>query len=299
MDVYNSEFSGATIDARLAAVATMQTAISNLEAAIAAKYSKPADGIPETDMDSAVQSALAKARSAVQDLSNYYTKTEIDSLLAAVNSQEYVDVATLPTASASTLGKIYLVGPTNNQYDRYYTSYDGSAYSWVAAGSTEINLSNYATKAELNQLEAKLNTLASTRYYGIFASSSLLPADANEKGYAYVGATAPFSIYEVDYNEDTEQWEWTDTGATVDAIQGRDGVGFDDANSPTPADGTAIITLTDGSTITIDLNHTHQGYEETNNKVTSISSLSTDTQYPSAKCMYDLLGDVESLINAL
>lgn len=33
--------------------------------------------------------------------------------------------------------------------------------------------------------------------------------------------------------------------------------------------------------------------------VTSISSSSTDTQYPSAKCMYDLVGDIETLLNAL
>lgn len=35
------------------------------------------------------------------------------------------------------------------------------------------------------------------------------------------------------------------------------------------------------------------------NKVTSISSTSTNEEYPSAKCVYDLLGDVEALINAL
>lgn len=157
---YQSVFTGQEMDERFTAVAQLQAALLEVETALSAKYVKPASGIPETDLDSAVQSALAKARSAVQDLSNYYTKTEIDSLLAAVNSQEYVDVATLPTASASTLGKIYLVGPTNNQYDRYYTSYDGSAYSWVAAGSTEINLSNYATKAELNQLDQKVDEKA-------------------------------------------------------------------------------------------------------------------------------------------
>lgn len=37
--------------------------------------------------------------------------------------------------------------------------------------------------------------------------------------------------------------------------------------------------------------------ESTTNKVTSLSSSSTDTQYPSAKCVYDLVGDVESLLN--
>ena len=39
------------------------------------------------------------------------------------------------------------------------------------------------------------------------------------------------------------------------------------------------------------------GKENTSNKVTSISSSSTDTQYPSAKCVYDIIGDVESLLS--
>lgn len=39
--------------------------------------------------------------------------------------------------------------------------------------------------------------------------------------------------------------------------------------------------------------------ENVNNKVTTLSELSTDSEYPSAKCVYDLLGDVEALINAL
>lgn len=37
--------------------------------------------------------------------------------------------------------------------------------------------------------------------------------------------------------------------------------------------------------------------ESTSNKVTSLSSSSTDTQYPSAKCVYDLIGDVETLLS--
>lgn len=39
--------------------------------------------------------------------------------------------------------------------------------------------------------------------------------------------------------------------------------------------------------------------EDKGNKVTSLSVSSTDTQYPSAKCVYDLVGDIETLINAL
>ena len=35
------------------------------------------------------------------------------------------------------------------------------------------------------------------------------------------------------------------------------------------------------------------------NLVTSVSSSSTDSQYPSAKAVYNVLGDIETLINAL
>lgn len=39
--------------------------------------------------------------------------------------------------------------------------------------------------------------------------------------------------------------------------------------------------------------------EMTTNKVTSLSNSSTDTEYPSAKCVYDLIGDVETILATL
>ena len=41
------------------------------------------------------------------------------------------------------------------------------------------------------------------------------------------------------------------------------------------------------------------GLESTDNKVTELSADSTDTEYPSAKCVYDLVGDVKTLIDNL
>lgn len=41
------------------------------------------------------------------------------------------------------------------------------------------------------------------------------------------------------------------------------------------------------------------GKEDKSNKVTSLSASSTDTQYPSAKCVYDMIGNVEALLAAL
>lgn len=49
----------------------------------------------------------------------------------------------------------------------------------------------------------------------------------------------------------------------------------------------------------------YQGYvldqnkEDKTNKVTSLSSTSTDDQYPSAKCVYDLVGDIETLLSQI
>lgn len=39
--------------------------------------------------------------------------------------------------------------------------------------------------------------------------------------------------------------------------------------------------------------------QDASNLVTSVSSASTDTQYPSAKCVYDIVGDIESAINTI
>lgn len=58
-------------------------------------------------------------------------------------------------ASASTANKTYLVGTgTTDNYNRYVTQLNGSTYSWQNIGSTEIDLSDYATKEELGQLSA-------------------------------------------------------------------------------------------------------------------------------------------------
>lgn len=123
-NTYQSEFTGPQMDERFAAVPGMQAAITEIQAALA----------------------------------NRYTKGEVDAMIATLNAMEYVDVASLPDASASTMGKIYLVGPDGSGYYSYYiSSYDDTDYSWVGPlGTTEISLANYATKAELNQLDQEL-----------------------------------------------------------------------------------------------------------------------------------------------
>lgn len=84
--------------------------------------------------------------------------------LADINDMKFVTAENLPTASADTLGYIFLIGPDNlNLYERYFTQEitddETTTYEWVSLGSTQIDLSTYATKAEVDQLELKVDGL--------------------------------------------------------------------------------------------------------------------------------------------
>lgn len=88
---------------------------------------------------------------ATDELLNYYKKSqtysqaEVDALLASVNTFEYVSVNALPTASSSTMGKVYIYNG-----HRYITEEDGGSYDWVDLGSYDIDLSGYVTTTTLN-----------------------------------------------------------------------------------------------------------------------------------------------------
>lgn len=71
---------------------------------------------------------------------------------------QYKEVETLPTASADTVDYIYLVASqTPDVYDMYYTEENQGAYSWKSLGTTAVQLSDYATKAEVSQLQQEVD----------------------------------------------------------------------------------------------------------------------------------------------
>ena len=84
---------------------------------------------------------------------NYVTsggvKNYVDAAISGVSQFQYEVVASLPTASASTMGKIYLVAHSHSSddgYDEYITLESGTTtktYSWEKIGNTDIDLSNY------------------------------------------------------------------------------------------------------------------------------------------------------------
>ena len=195
----------------------VQTSLGKAESA----YQVPSGGIPANDMAAGVQSSLTKANDAapqattytktevdamiadfitntVSNLTNYYlksetyNKTEVDAMVAAIQQFRLVSVAQLPTASADTMNKIYLVPGTDpqtqNVKDEYITlevtDQGTTTYSWECIGSTEISLDNYYTKSQTDNAISGAITLAladysTTTQVGTIVSTAITTALAN------------------------------------------------------------------------------------------------------------------------
>lgn len=93
--------------------------------------------------------------SEVSNSQNYITsgavKSYVDSAIAGVSQFKYEVVDELPTASADTIGSIYLVKHAHSDqqdgYDEFITVQSGAAgaytYSWEKIGNTDVDLSGY------------------------------------------------------------------------------------------------------------------------------------------------------------
>jgi len=149
-----------------------------------------------------------------QQLGGYYTKEQTDQMLAALGGGSYVvsydgtsapTIANIPAgvtvtydgntytgtlaASASTKDNIYLVGQ-----DMYITSYDGTDYSWIFAGTTELDLSNYATEAKISQLEAEVGDIPEMEYGNINSSGTEVASTSYSRTKTYLEAPFGFKV---------------------------------------------------------------------------------------------------------
>lgn len=135
-------------------------------------YIKSAD-IPTKTSDLVNDSGFitnAATQAILDEFVNYYTKsqtyskTEVDALVNALKQFDVVVVDSLPTASASTLKKMYLVPAedpeTSNIKDEYVTVQSGNSYSWEKIGSTAVSLEDYSTTS---QVQTMINTAVATK----------------------------------------------------------------------------------------------------------------------------------------
>ena len=132
----------------------------------------------EANPESAATTELAKLKvgtsifsvvtKAVNDLANYYTKSDVYTKTEVNNIAQarFQVVAELPVSDIQT-NVIYLVpkstAQTNNDYDEYIyalKSTNPDTYGWEKIGDTEIDLSGYVTTSDLNTALADYTTTA-------------------------------------------------------------------------------------------------------------------------------------------
>lgn len=96
-------------------------------------------------------------------------KAYVDAQVGAINSFEVVVADVLPEASEATMFQLYLVADENAEsgtHVEYITVQDGEGYKWEAIGTTAIDLADYVTEKELEnilkdyELKANLKALA-------------------------------------------------------------------------------------------------------------------------------------------
>ena len=81
-------------------------------------------------------------------LTDYYTKEQVDDLLAALNTLSLEPVEQLPTEDISTTTIYLLETETPGTYEQYLYLND----TWVLIGTTDVDLSNYYNKTQVDTL---------------------------------------------------------------------------------------------------------------------------------------------------
>ena len=192
----------AAINTALADYSTTIQVAAAISSALTPYYNK-------TEVDGLIANFITAS---VNNLVYYYLKTEtysaaeVNQLIAAVRQFTYEAVSVLPTASASTVGKIYLVPSANpsaqNVKDEYITltvtEEETTTYSWEKIGTTQVDLSNYYTKSQTDSaITTALNTAladySTTSQVSVLISTAVAAALGNFYTKAEVNAlTADF-----------------------------------------------------------------------------------------------------------
>ena len=127
-----------------------------------------------TDMFNAKQNVLTFDSTPTQGSQNPVTSEGIANAILAAAGVQFVDVTTLPgqvlpTASADTMGKIYLVPSSQqgqNASDWWVTIYDTQhdpIYYWKQVNTTSVDLSDYYKKNEVDAKVTRLQTQVNER----------------------------------------------------------------------------------------------------------------------------------------
>lgn len=182
------------------------------------------------------------------------------SVIGIDGKQDKMQFETIPVASEGLEGKIFqYVGTTNASYT------NGYFYKCVQTGT--VNPTASITQSGSGGM-SDLDVVAST-----FASQ------ISESG-----------TYTFTYNNN----DWFLGSSAVDLTD----YGISYTGTPVDFDVLTVVFTAGYNTYSWN-NISVMDAQTVSNLVTSIDSASTDSQYPSAKCVYDIIGDIESLLSSI
>ena len=204
------------LNTALASYSTTSQMTAAIATAIANYYTK-------AEVDALIANFITKA---VSDLTYYYlksetyNKTEVDAMVAAIQQFQLISVQTLPTASADTMNKIYLVPgtapQTRNVKDEFITiavtDQGTTTYSWEMIGSTDISLDNYYTKTQTDNAISGAITLALADYSTTSQIGTMISTAINTALAQYYNKTQVDNIA----NTKTNKLTMTGEGAAVE-----------------------------------------------------------------------------------
>lgn len=303
----------------------MQEEISDLStirsgaSAGATAYQKPSSGIPSTDLASAVQTSLGKADTALQSFTETdptvpswakqsskpsYAVGEISGAQEALVSG--TNIKTINNTSVLGSGNISIQGGDANVIESI--TFNGSSVPVDGNKNAAITYTapvtsvNGNTGAVVISVPSKVSDLTNDAGYitsytetdPIFSASaahSITSADItawngkSDFSGSYNDLSDKPTIPSAVTESTVSDWGFTKNAGTIT------GVTMNGASK-------GISGVVDLGTV-ITAHQDISGKENISNKVTSLSSSSTDTQYPSAKCVYDLIGDIETILASI
>lgn len=195
-------------------------------------------------------------------IGTFVNVTALNGYSGTITNNDYANVTNQELDFATTTAM--------NNYDKtLLTNYD---YAWVENGA----------KYDLYRFDIQTQT------WGIRATNI-------SKG--DVSLITAYNRYT--YNGTTSQWAWNYTVNT----SGFTAAQWAAINSGATADqiakiGSALLTTT-AQNLSDAVNELNTDKQSVSNLVTTVTSNSTDSQYPSAKCVYDLVGDINTALTTL
>jgi len=132
---------------------------------------------------------------------------------------------------------------------------DGSRWGAFKTAEAARNQASQQSASAATAAAGSANTAAQRANAAAAAAEHMVEIQRGPAGVApIIGDNGNWWIW------DNDEGDYVDTLLPARGTDGNDGVGFNSVHTPVVVDGTVIITLSDGNTITLDLNHSHPEY---------------------------------------